>query len=152
MNMKEFLENIESQQKRVQMMQEEYRRIRHSLDIRGINYESTGAVAASRKTDAMAEMIAEMVDFENEIKQEECRLSAMKLKATSVISKLSNDKERDILYRWYLLYERELEIRAAGYGRSAMYSHLKAGLNHLEKFGQIWTNSDGELLDILEKV
>ena|GEM_PF-6050512 len=65
MNVKEFLENIESQQKRVQMMQEEYRRIRHSLAISGINYESTGAVAASRKTDAMAEMIAEMVDFEN---------------------------------------------------------------------------------------
>ena len=152
MNMKEFLENIESQQKRVQMMQEEYRRIRHSLAISGINYESTGAVAASRKTDAMAEMIAEMVDFENEIKQEECRLSAMKLKAISAISKLSNDRERDVLYRWYLLYERELEIRASGYSRTSMYRYLSAGLNHLEILVQNGTNWDGELLDILEKV
>jgi len=152
MNVKEFLESIESQQKRVQMMQEEYRRIRQSLDISGINYENTGAVSATKRTDAMAEMIAKMVDFENEMKQEECRLGAMKLKATSAISKLCDDKERDVLYRWYLLYERELDIRASGYSRTSMYRHLNAGLNHLEILEQNGTNWDGESLDILEKM
>ena len=97
MNVKEFLESIESQQKRVQMMHEEYQRIRQLLDISGINYENTGAVSATKKTDAMAEMIAEMIDFENEMKQEECRLGTMQLKAVSAISKLPDDRERDIL-------------------------------------------------------
>ena len=142
MTAKAFLESMESQQKRVQMMHEEYQRIRHSIDISGINYETTGAVASSRKTDAMSEMIAEMIDFEAEMKQEECRLGIMRLRVVSAIGKLSNEKERDILCRWYLLHEREQEICDSGYSRTSMYRHLNAGLKHLEILGQIGTNWD----------
>ena len=111
--MREFLESIRSQAKRVEMMQEEYQSIRSSLEVSGVSYESTGAVCASRKTDAMAEVIAEMVDFENEMKSEQCRLAAMRLKAASAISRITDDREREVLRRWYLMYQSEEEIRKA---------------------------------------
>ena len=143
MTAKEFLESMKSQQKRVQMMREEYQRIRCSLDITGISYESTGAVSATRKTDAMAEMIAEMVDFEREMKEEECRLAAMYLKATSSISRLIDDKEREVLHRWYLLHQSEDEIRREmGYSQSMIYSFRQRGLANLEIFGTNRKNSE----------
>jgi len=143
MTAKAFLESIESQQKRVQMMHEEYQRIRQSLDVSGVNYECTGAVNATRKTDAMAEMIAEMVDFESEMKQEECVLASMHLKATSSISRLTDDKEREVLHRWYLLHQSEDEIRKAmGYSQSMIYSFRQRGLSHLENFGKNRKNSE----------
>ena len=46
------------------MMKEEYHRIRESLDISGVSYENTCGTQGSRKTDTMAEIIAEMMDFE----------------------------------------------------------------------------------------
>ena len=131
--MREFLENIRSQAKRVEMMQEEYQSIRSSLEVSGVSYESTGAVCASRKTDAMAEVIAEMVDFENEMKSEQCRLAAMRLKAASAISRITDDREREVLRRWYLMYQSEEEIRKAmGYSQSMIYGFRQRGLEQLE--------------------
>ena len=97
--MREFFENMVSQEKKVRMMQEEYHRIKQSLDISGISYENTGATSGSKKTDRMAEVIAEIVDFENEMKQEESKLAVMRLKATVAISKLTDDNEREVLRR-----------------------------------------------------
>ncbi len=131
--MKAFLEKIKSQDRRVQMMREEYQRIRRSLDVSGLNYENTGTVNATRKTDAMADLIAEMVDYENELKQEECRLAAMRLKAAVAISRLADDREREVLRRWYLMYQTEDEIRKAmGYSQSKIYGFRQRGLEHLE--------------------
>ena len=97
--MKEFFEKMISQKRKVEMMKEEYQRIKQSLDISGINYENTGGSSGSRKADAMAEIVAEMVDFEKEMKQEESKLAVMQLKATATISKLTDDNEREVLRR-----------------------------------------------------
>ena len=131
--MREFFENMVSQEKKVRMMQEEYHRIKQSLDISGISYENTGATSGSKKTDRMAEVIAEMVDFENEVKQEESKLAVMRLKATVAISKLTDDNEREVLRRWYLLQQAEEKIRHdMGYSQSMVYEFRKRGFKHLE--------------------
>ena len=131
--MREFFENMVSQEKKVRMMQEEYHRIKQSLDISGISYENTGATSGSKKTDRMAEVIAEIVDFENEMKQEESKLAVMRLKATVAISKLTDDNEREVLRRWYLLQQAEEKIRHdMGYSQSMVYEFRKRGFKHLE--------------------
>ena len=131
--MREFFENMVSQEKKVRMMQEEYHRIKQSLDISGIRYENTGTTSGSKKTDGMAEVIAEMVDFENEMKQEESKLAVMRSKATVAISKLTDDNEREVLRRWYLLQQAEEKIRHdMGYSQSMVYEFRKRGFKHLE--------------------
>ena len=131
--MRDFFENMVSQEKKVRMMQEEYHRIKQSLDISGIRYENTGTTSGSKKTDGMAEVIAEMVDFENEMKQEESKLAVMRLKATVAISKLTDDNEREVLRRWYLLQQAEEKIRHdMGYSQSMVYEFRKRGFKHLE--------------------
>lgn len=131
--MRELFENMVSQEKKVRMMQEEYHRIKQSLDISGIRYENTGTTSGSKKTDGMAEVIAEMVDFENEMKQEESKLAVMRLKATVAISKLTDDNEREVLRRWYLLQQAEEKIRHdMGYSQSMVYEFRKRGFKHLE--------------------
>ena len=131
--MREFFEKMVSQERKVEMMKEEYQRIRQSLDITGVNYENTGGTQGSRKTDTMSEIIAEMVDFENDMKQEEYRLAVMRLKATSAISKLTDDNEREVLRRWYLMQQSEEKIRHdMGYSQSMIYEFRKRGFKHLE--------------------
>lgn len=131
--MREFFEKMVSQERKVEMMKEEYQRIRQSLDITGVNYENTGGTQGSRKTDTMSEIIAEMVDFENDMKQEEYRLAVMRLKATSAISKLTDDNEREVLRRWYLMQQSEEKIRHdMGYSQSMIYEFRKRGFRHLE--------------------
>lgn len=131
--MKEFFESLISQEHKVRMMEEEYHRIRKSLDISGISYENTGSSPGSKKTDGMAEVIAEMVDFENEMKEEKSKLAVMRLKATVAISKLKDDKEREVLRRWYLLQQSEDRISTdIGYSRTMVYEFRKRGLNHLK--------------------
>ena len=115
------------------MMKEEYHRIRESLDISGVSYENTGGTQWSRKTDTMAEIIAEMMDFENNMKQEEFKLAVMRLKATAAISKLTDDNEREVLRRWYLMQQSEEKIRnEMGYSQSMIYEFRKRGFKHLE--------------------
>lgn len=131
--MREFFEKMVSQERKVEMMKEEYQRIRQSLDITGVNYENTGGTQGSRKTDTMSEIIAEMVDFENDMKQEEYRLAVMRLKATSAISKLTDDNEREVLRRWYLMQQSEDKISTdIGYSRTMVYEFRKRGLKHLK--------------------
>lgn len=131
--MKEFFEKMISQKRKVEMMKEEYQRIKQSLDISGINYENNGGASGSKKADAMAEIVAEMVDFEKEMKQEESKLAVMQLKATAAISKLTDDSEREVLRRWYLLRQSENEIsNEIGYSRTMVYEFRKRGLKHLE--------------------
>lgn len=143
MTAKEFMEGIKEQDSRVRMMREELHTVRERLDISGVNYENTGSVAATKKTDSMAELIAEMIDYESELKGEECRLATMRLKAVSCINKLTDSRERDVLRRWYLMFQNEEEIKTSvGYSRSAIYSHRRNGLEHLEKFGLDWTDLD----------
>ena len=46
--MREFFEKMVSQERKVEMMKEEYHRIRESLDISGVSYENTGGTQGSR--------------------------------------------------------------------------------------------------------
>ena len=143
MTAKEFMEGIKEQDGRVRMMREELHTVRERLDISGVNYENTGTSSATKKTDSMAELIAEMVDYESELKGEECRLATMRLKAVSCINKLTDSRERDVLRRWYLLHQSEDEIRKAmGYSQSMIYSFRQRGLSHLENFGKNRKNSE----------
>ena len=46
---------------------------------------------------------------------------------------LENKIERDILHRWYLLFQNEDEImKITGYGRTSIYTYRRNGLEHLK--------------------
>ena len=67
------------------------------------------------------------------MKQEESKLAVMRLKATVAISKLTDDNEREVLRRWYLLQQSEDKIsNAIGYSRTMIYEFRKRGLKHLK--------------------
>ena len=137
MDIKSYLEGIRTQDEKIHTMREELETVRRSLGIKGVSYDNTGASASTPAADAMAEVIAEIIDFEKEIEQEECRLAVMRLKAVSMINKLSDDKEREVLRRWYLLFECEEDIKKAmKCSRTTVYNCRRRGL---EKLVQICT-------------
>ena len=65
--------------------------------------------------------------------RERLDIAAMRLKAASCINRLENKIERDILHRWYLLFQNEDEImKITGYGRTSVYTYRRNGLEHLK--------------------
>lgn len=135
MRAEEYLEIIPVLTRRVKMNREGLSRLRESLKITGISYENIGAAPGTRKTDAMGEMVGKVVDFESELKADECKLANMVINATTAISKLESEAQREILTRWYLRSERLKDIMAeTAYSRSRIYALKKEGLENLPDF------------------
>ena len=89
---REFLESIQDLESVLKMKRRELVHLRETLDLKGVSYENIGAAAGSRKTDAIADKICTIVDFEEHIKADEQRLAAMRIEATVAIGMLeSND-------------------------------------------------------------
>ena len=131
MRAEEYLEIIPVLTRRVKMNREGLSRLRESLKITGISYENIGAAPRTRKTDAMGEMVGKVVDFESELKADECKLANMVINATTAISKLESEAQREILTRWYLRSERLKDIMAeTAYSRSRIYA--QSGRNRTE--------------------
>ena len=69
--------------------------------------------------------------------------AAMRLQAASYINRLPDATEREVLRRWYLLFQSEEEIRQAmSYSRSSIFEYRRKGMEHLEKSGLNWTVLD----------
>lgn len=135
MRAEEYLEIIPVLSRRVKMNRESLERLRESLKITGMSYEKIGAAPGSRKTDAIGEMIGKVVDFESELKADECKLANMVINATTAISKLESEAQREILTRWYLRSERLKDIMSeTSYSRSRIYALKKEGLEKLPDF------------------
>lgn len=80
-------------------------------------------------------MIGKVVDFESELKADECKLANMVINATTAISKLESEAQREILTRWYLRSERLKDIMSeTSYSRSRIYALKKEGLEKLPDF------------------
>ena len=101
---REFLESIQDLESVLKMKRRELVHLRETLDLKGVSYENIGAAAGSRKTDAIADNICTIVDFEEHIKADEQRLAAMRIEATVAIGMLESEQMRDILTRKYLQY------------------------------------------------
>lgn len=135
MTAKEYLEQIAFQDRKVQMKRDELKRLRESLDITGLSYENIGAAVGTHKTDTLGDMIAKVLDFENELKQEEMKLAIMRINATTAISNLSSEPQKEILTRWYLLHESlEKIMETTSYSKSRVYSLRKDGITNLPDF------------------
>ena len=144
-----LLKDIKDQESRVKFLKEEYMSNRSMLEVSGISYENIGAAIASHPTDKMAECIAAVIDYENELKEEEAKLIAMRLTATAMMSKLPNEHEREVLRRWYLLHQKESQIEdEMRCSKSTIYALRQRGLVHLEKIGKNWKNLERKRLDM----
>ena len=95
MNSKEYFEDLIALDKRVKIMRKTLQKLRESLDVKGINYESIGAKAGSKCSDKMAEAIEKMIDYEKQLK-EEARLALLRMEAEILISSLTEEKEREV--------------------------------------------------------
>ena len=129
MTAREFLEGIEVQDRRVKMMRTKLRMLREALDLKGVSYESDGSKVSSRQTDKMAEAIGRIIDYENEVKDEEAKLTILRFEAEKSIQSLEDSNEREVLERMYLLFQSVDEIkREMPYSGRRIYEFRKAGL------------------------
>ena len=132
---REFLESIQDLESVLKMKRRELAHLRETLDLKGVSYENIGAAPGTRKTDAIGEMVGKVVDFESELKADECKLANMVINATTAISKLESEAQREIRTRWYLRSERLKDIMAeTAYSRSRIYALKKEGLENLPDF------------------
>ena len=126
---REFLESIQDLESVLKMKRRELAHLRETLDLKGVSYENIGAAAGSRKTDAVADKICTIVDFEEHIKADEQRLAAMRIEATEAISRLESETMRDVLTRKYLQFESIRKIaEATSFSESYIYSICNKGL------------------------
>ena len=129
---KEYLEGIQDLESIVNMKRKELSRIREMLDIKGVSYENIGAAAGTRKTDAIAEKICDVIDFEENLKEDELRVASMRLAVTLAISKLESEPMRDVLTRKYLLFQSIQTIMAeTNYSDSSIYTYLRKGIKKI---------------------
>lgn len=129
---REFLESIQDLESVLKMKRRELAHLRETLDLKGVSYENIGAAAGSRKTDAVADKICTIVDFEEHIKADEQRLAAMRIEATVAIGMLESEQMRDILTRKYLQYHSVQRIMdETNYSESSIYTYLRKGLKKI---------------------
>ena len=129
MTAKEFLEQVSIQDEKVKAMRIKLRMLHEALGVKGVNYESTGAASGSRKTDAMAEAIAKVVDYENALKEEEAKLTIIRFNVEKAIQQIDNKNEREVLERWYLFFQPlEKIMKEMGYGERRIYDFKKFGI------------------------
>ena len=126
---REFLESIQDLESVVKMKRRELAHLRETLDLMGVNYENIGAAAGTRKTDAVADKVCTIVDFEEHIKADEQRLAAMRIEATEAISRLESETMREVLTRKYLRFESIKKIaQATSFSESYIYSVCNKGI------------------------
>ena len=126
---REFLESIRDLESVLKMKRRELAHLRETLDLKGVSYENIGAAAGSRKTDAVADKICTIVDFEEHIKADEQRLAAMRIEATEAISRLESETMREVLTRKYLRFESIKKIaQATSFSESYIYSVCNKGI------------------------
>lgn len=132
MNSKEYFEDLIALDKRVKIMRKTLQKLRESLDVKGINYESIGAKAGSKCSDKMAEAIEKMIDYEKQLKEEEARLALLRMEAEILISSLTEEKEREVLVRMYIWLQPVNDIcREMNYSKRSVYDYRKNGLEKI---------------------
>lgn len=126
---REFLESIQDLESVLKMKRRELAHLRETLDLKGVSYENIGAAAGTRKTDAVADKVCTIVDFEEHIKADEQRLAAMHIEATEAISRLESEIMREVLTRKYLRFESIKKIaQATSFSESYIYSVCNKGI------------------------
>ena len=129
---KEFLEGIQELESVLKMKRKELVHLRETLDLKGVSYENIGAASGSRKTDAVAEKICTVVDFEENINADERRLASMRIEATMAIGRLESEPMREVLTRKYLQYQTVQRIMdETNYSESSIYTYLRKGLKKI---------------------
>lgn len=132
MNSKEFFERVKELDRRVKTMSATLMKLRESVDIKGVNYESIGAKAGSGCSDKMAKGIEKIVDYEKELNEEKERLAVLRIEAEILISSLDDAKEREVLSRMYLRSESVSEIcDKMNYSKRRVYEYRKSGLENI---------------------
>ena len=132
MNSKEYFEDLIALDKRVKIMRKTLQKLRESLDVKGINYESIGVKAGSKCSDKMAEAIEKMIDYEKQLKEEEARLALLRMEAEILISSLTEEKEREVLVRMYIWLQPVNDIcREMNYSKRSVYDYRKNGLEKI---------------------
>ncbi len=129
MTAQEYLEQIRVQDKKVNMMRLKLKMLRDSMGIKAVSYESTGAKPSNHQTDTMAKAVCKIIAYEDEVKEEEARLTILRFDAEKAIQAISDEKARDVLERWYLLFQPiEKIMEEMTYSKRSVYYYHNRGL------------------------
>ena len=128
----EYLEQIKVQDKKVSMMRTKLKMLRDSMGLKAVSYESIGAKPSNHPTDTMAEAICKIVDYEKEVKEEEAKLTILRFDIEKTIQTLTDENEREVLERWYLLFQPvEVIKKEMTYSTRRIYEFRKSGLEKI---------------------
>ena len=128
----EYLEQIKTQDKKVNMMRIKLEMLRDSMGLKAVSYESIGAKPSNHQTDTMAEAVGKIIDYEDEVKEEEAKLAILHFDAEKAIQMLDDENEREVLERWYLLFQSiEVIKEEMTYSARRIYEFRKSGLEKI---------------------
>ena len=126
---REYLEQIKMQDKKVSKMRVKLKMLRDSMGLKAVSYESIGAKPSNHQTDTIAEAICKIIDYEDEVKEEEAKLAILRFDAEKAIQAISDENARDVLERWYLLFQPvEKIMHDMTYRKSSVYFYRDKGL------------------------
>lgn len=128
----EYLDQIHELDMQILRKQEKVLKLKESLDVGGISYESIGDAKPHNTGDAMGEAIAKVLDYVEEIKSDTARLVILRIEADKAIQSLTDEKQRYVLEQYYLFYE-SLEQIAENMKvcRRTAYNYYNAGLENI---------------------
>ena len=126
---REYLEQIKVQDKKVSKMRVKLKMLRDSMGLKAVSYESIGAKPSNHQTDTIAEAICKIIDYEDEVKEEEAKLAILRFDAEKAIQAISDENARDVLERWYLLFQPiEKIMEEMTYSKRSVYYYHNRGL------------------------
>lgn len=132
MTVKEYLESVRIQERKVNLMRENLRKLREALGIKSASLESDGSSRSTRPTDRIAEAICKVIDYESELKGEEAELAILRFNVEKAIESLENGNEREVLKRWYLLFQPVKKIMCEmGYSESRIFVFRREGIKKI---------------------
>jgi DNA-directed RNA polymerase specialized sigma subunit len=134
MTAKEYLEQVKIQDMKVRMMRTKLSMLKEALGLKSVTYENSGAALSNSKTDKIAEAIGKIIDYENDLKEQEALLTILRFDIEQIIQKLENKNEREVLERYYLLFQSIKEIRLdLNYSESRIYTIRREAFAKIDK-------------------
>ena len=132
MTAKEYLESVRIQERKVNLMRENLHKLREALGMKSVSFDSDGSVRSTRPTDKIAEAVCKVIDYESELKEEEAELAILRFNVEKAIESLENGNEREVLKRWYLLFQPVKKIMCEmGYSESRIFVFRREGIKKI---------------------
>lgn len=132
---KEYLMQIRNIDIQIKIISEEIEEIRALLGVQGLSFDRVGSNPNINESDKVLSLVLKLNEKQEELLKELNRLTELKQDIRGIISQLTSDIEREILYRRYFEYQKWETI-----AHKTNYSHrsiMRIHGNALYNFNQI---------------